>query len=130
MKWMSALVVGLYASVSLGSCNVYVPVKEFNYAGLVISFDFYALFDGKGYKEVGHIGEADYELKLTDEEVLGRYFHKAKASYEFINLRNSKTVLAITHDKTCLTQYCGISDYRSVWVKGYKKILKTFPTCK
>lgn len=130
MKWISALLCALYASVSMANCQVYVPVKEFNYAGLVIRFDFYTLFNEKGYKEVTNVGEADYELKLSDEEVIGRYFHQARASYELIDLRSHQSKLSIVNDKTCFTQNCGISDYRSVWVKGYKKILKTFPVCK
>lgn len=107
---------------------MYVPVKEFNYAGPVIAFDFYATLQPKGYAEVGHVGEADYELKLADQEIDGT-FHKAKISYEFIDLKNSKSVLKIEKDKVCLTQYCGISDYRSVWVKGYKELQKKLPKC-
>ncbi|GEM_PF-1999762 len=130
MKLMAAITLGLYTTVSLANCNVYVPVKEFNYAGLTINFSFYSLFKEKGMTEVANIGEADYELKLSDEEVIGRNFHKAKVNFDFIDLRGQKTVLEITNEKTCFTQYCGISDYKSVWIKSYKKLNKQLPVCR
>jgi hypothetical protein len=130
MKWLLAAILGLYVSESTANCKVYVPVKVFTYAGIDIVFDFSVPFKQKGYVEVTSLGQADYLLNLSDEEVIGQYFHKAKGTYEFFNLSSQKRIFNISYQKTCFTQECAVSDYRSVWSKGYKQLQSTLPICK
>ncbi len=109
-------------------CKVFVPVKDFNYAGIPVRFDFYSIFYAKGFEEVAHIGEANFELVLSDEESEGT-FHKAIVRMEMKDLDSGKSKLFIEEKKTCYTQYCGVSDFQKVWVKAYKKLNKSLKKC-
>lgn len=128
MKYFLPLIFTLSTTSAFAKCSVFVPEKYFYNSGLEIRFDFFALFEAKGYKETVYVGEADYELRVSGEEV-ETTFHKAKAIYDFVDLKTQKSMLTIVQSKTCYTQYCSMSDYRNSFSKGYKELQKKFPKC-
>jgi hypothetical protein len=103
------------------NCQVYVPVKEFDNSGYVITFDFTKMFHDKNYTEVYSPDVADLELNIEGTEQEGR-FHHAVAVMEMGSYRVQESVI-------CYTQYCGISDYGKAFNRAYKKLSQLIPTC-
>ncbi len=119
------IVAALYlsqVSFAQANCNVYIPEREFHHdSGFSLNFNFQQLLGDKGYVEVATAEEEDHILKIEGVEVDGR-FHKALARMEMGPWKAEETV-------TCLTQYCGLSDYARSFNKAYKKISKQIPRC-
>jgi hypothetical protein len=106
---------------ALANCQVYVPVKEFDNSGYVITFDFTKMFHDKNYTEVYSPDVADLRLNLEGTEQEGR-FHHAVATMGLGSYKVQESV-------TCYTQFCGISDYGKAFNKAYKKLSQTIPAC-
>lgn len=120
---MLALPFALFSNFLFADCKVFVPEKTFLHdSGYSITFDFSKLFSDKGYQEVYSSDEAQQTLAVVGIEIEGR-LHKAEGSLRFGNLEATERV-------TCLTQYCGISDYGKAFNRAYKKLSKQLPTCR
>ncbi len=106
---------------ALANCQVYVPVKEFDNSGYVITFDFTKMLHDKNYSEVYSPDVADLQLNLEGSEQEGR-FHHAVATMGLGSYKVQESV-------TCYTQFCGISDYGKAFNKAYKKLSQSIPVC-
>jgi hypothetical protein len=122
MKILLILSMMIVTTFANANCNVFVPDRIFHHdSGYSINFDFYSLLESKGYREVDHAEDADHVLKIEGVELEGR-FHKAQAGI-------SMGTLKILETQTCLTQFCGISDYAKAFNKAYRKFSKQLPAC-
>lgn len=116
-----ALFLTLNVSLADASCQVFVPVKEFDNSGLSIRFDFTKLFSEKGYTEVYSNEEADYALVVEGSETEST-FHKAIGVFQMGDLLVEESV-------TCYTQWCGISDFGKAFNRAYKKFSNKLKVC-
>jgi hypothetical protein len=122
MKILLGILFCVSSSLSIAACNVYVPKKEFFHdSGYSISFDFYAIFEAKGYREVDGVESADQILTFEGSDLPGR-FRKAQAIIEMGEIRSEFKV-------TCLMQLCSIRDFAKSFQRAYQDFSQKVPHC-
>jgi len=120
-KLILVTIVSLFVSNLWARCNVYIPVTSFDHSGYSLTFNFDKLLLSKGYTQVDRAEEADFALFIEGVETEGR-FHKAVTKMIMGSYEGS-------HSITCLTQYCGISDFARSFNKSFKKLDKKIKKC-
>ncbi len=116
-----SLVVLLLSNQLEASCQVYAPVKEFSNSGHTLYFDFTKMLEDRNYHEVYSPELADFTIRIEGIEVLGQ-LPKAVTSIELGSFKAQQSV-------TCLTQFCGISDFAKAFTRSYKKLSNLLPDC-
>jgi hypothetical protein len=95
LKGLFTTLACLVVTNALANCLVYVPTKEFLYAGHTIYIDFYSALNTKGYMETTDPSTALYELKFSGREISGRNFKHAAISFQ---LKKAETILLEIED--------------------------------
>jgi hypothetical protein len=128
MKTLLIIFLSIVTLRAQASCEVYIPVKEFNYVGYTIYFDFTKVLEKKQYQETDYSDHARYVVLISGEEREGRHFRHADVSITLLD-RSDISILSINESVRCLTQYCSIGDFAKAFRKAYKKFGNKLKTC-
>lgn len=110
-------------------CDYFIEKDSILYAGYTLYFS-QALdkYMGEaGYHRV-YDNSYDYKLIVDAFEYDAGRFKKAQSNFKLFN-QNNNIVFQAQNEKTCLTQYCAISDIGKSLNKLFRKRLRKLPKC-
>lgn len=124
MKFLVLIFCSFLSLTAFSKCDFYMEKDSILWAGLTLNYGngLTGIMHEKGYARVYRPDLSDFEVKVVIDEVEGRFFKHAVATFD-IKENHFK------RDVRCLTQNCAISDLAKATNRAMRDIRKKLPEC-